>query len=94
MITQASGSGCRLNGSGPCKTDIHDWIKTVVVATIREMTPKLFGTIKAKQISLFYERYVVVASIAAVSATIVVAATVSFRDKGMPYREPNNTKPP
>ena len=84
MITRVSGSGSRLEGSGPSGEDIHDWIKTTVAADVREMIPEMFGTIKTELITLFDERYVVVASTTTFTA-IDVVATTSIRDKDMPY---------
>lgn len=58
------------------------------------MILEMLGTIKIELIALFDERYVVVSSIVAITSTFVLTAVASPRDKEIPYRELNNTKPP
>lgn len=94
MIMRGSGSGFGSEESGTSETYIHEWIEAVVSATVRKMIPEMFGSIKTELISIFDEWYVVVASIAAATATSIIDVTALLREKEMPYMEFNNTKPP
>ena len=42
MITRASQSGFRSEGSRPKEAEIHDWIEVVVSAVVREIILEIF----------------------------------------------------
>ena len=65
-------------------TDIRDWIEAAVSASVREIIPEMFGSIKTKLIVLFYDRYNV-ASTTVVADTTVVVVAASPGEKEMPY---------
>lgn len=94
IITRATMSSSRSEGSRPSESDIHNWIETAVSAAVREMTPEMFGTTMTELIALFYEWYVVVASTIVTIATTVVVVVTPSREKETPYRDFNNNKPP
>lgn len=60
-------------------------LEATISTTVRDMIPNMFRSIEIKLIALFDERYVVVSSIVDATATVVVAATTSPREKDMPY---------
>lgn len=57
------------------------------------MISALFRTIKTKIINLFDKQYDAIDSTASATTIAAIAATTSSGDKGMSYREFNNTKP-
>ena len=89
-----TGSGLGSDGSGPSNTDICKLIEAVIYVGVREIIPEMFESIKTELITMFDERYVVIASTTAAIANFFVVATTPPVDKKMPYREFNNTKPP
>lgn len=93
MITRGSGSGSRSKGSGSSETSIRNWIEAVISATVREMIPKIFGSIMTKLIAMFDKWYAAVAPTSASITTASIVAIALPKEKEIPYREFNNTKP-
>lgn len=55
-------------------TDIRDWIEAAVSASVREIIPEMFGSIKTKLIIMFYDRYNVASTTVVADTTVVVVA--------------------